>query len=113
MTNIYDTANQLEREVRELPEFAALTAAFEKLQEDGNAYKAFTDFQDVQKELHEKQMSGEDFTEEDMERAQATAMKAQEEPLINELMMKEQAFSMIVNDLNRIIMKPVQDLYER
>jgi len=32
--------------------------------------------------------------------------------LINELMVKEQAFSVIINDLNRIIMTPIRELYE-
>jgi len=35
----------------------------------------------------------------------------QETAVINELMQKEQAFSLVVNDLNRIIMTPVRDMY--
>ena len=51
--------------------------------------------------------------EEDAKQAQEMAMKVQETAVIQELMQKEQAFSMIINDLNRIIMKPVQELYDR
>ena len=32
MSNIYDSANQIEREIRELPEFKALKEAYEKVQ---------------------------------------------------------------------------------
>ena len=56
-------------------------------------------------------MQGEEFSDEDAKQAQEMAEKVQGEALIQDLMQKEQAFSMIVNDLNRIIMQPVQDLY--
>jgi len=44
-------------------------------------------------------------------RQQEMAMKIQTEEVINDLMQKEQGFSTIINDLNRIIMTPVRDLY--
>jgi len=56
-------------------------------------------------------MRGEEFTDEDAEKAQSIATKVQETAVINELMQKEQAFSLVVNDLNRIIMTPVRDMY--
>lgn len=112
MTNIYDTANGLESEIRQLPEFKALEEAFAKLKENPEAYSAFKEFQSFQQELQEKQMTGEDFSDEDAEKAQALATKVQQEETINELMTKEQAFSVIINDLNRIIMTPIRDLYE-
>ncbi|EGT2099932.1 hypothetical protein I2L52_003215, partial [Listeria monocytogenes] len=34
MSNIYDTANQIERELRELDEFKALQAAYEEVKAD-------------------------------------------------------------------------------
>lgn len=112
MSNIYDSANGLERELRELAEFKALEEAFASLKADENAFAVFKEFQEMQKTLQEKQMNGEAFTDEDANKAQEIALRVQEESLINELMQKEQAFSMIVNDLNRIIMTPIRDLYE-
>ena len=106
MANIYDSANELEREIRELPEFKSLEAAFAELKKNETAYEAF------QQSLQEKQMRGEDFSDEDASQAQALAEKVQQEELINELMVKEQAFSVIINDLNRIIMTPIRELYE-
>ncbi|WP_407856028.1 YlbF family regulator [Enterococcus sp. 22-H-5-01] len=112
MANIYDTANGLEREIRELPEFKSLEEAFAQLKANETAYAAFKDFQAFQQGLQEKQMRGEDFSDADAEQAQALAEKVQQEELINELMMKEQAFSVIINDLNRVIMTPIRELYE-
>lgn len=65
MSNIYDSANQIEREIRELPEFKALKEAYEKVQANEEAHKLFKDFQAMQIELQEKQMSGQEFSDED------------------------------------------------
>ncbi|HJG22589.1 YlbF family regulator [Enterococcus durans] len=111
MSNIYDSANQIEREIRELPEFKALEEAYEKVKADEEAHQLFKDFQAMQIELQEKQMSGQEFSDEDAAKAQEMAMKIQAEEVINDLMQKEQGFSTIINDLNRIIMTPVRDLY--
>ncbi|GCF93163.1 UPF0342 protein [Enterococcus florum] len=110
--NIYDTANGLEREVRQLPEFQALEEAFAELKKNETAYALFKDFQAFQQSLQEKQMRGEDFSDEDADKAQDLATKVQQEAAINELMSKEQQFSTIINDLNRIIMAPIRELYE-
>jgi len=52
------------------------------------------------------------MTDEDAQKAQELAGKVQQEPLINDLMQKEQAFSITINDLNRVIMTPLRELYE-
>jgi cell fate (sporulation/competence/biofilm development) regulator YlbF (YheA/YmcA/DUF963 family) len=111
MSNIYDTANQIEKELRELPEFKTLQEAFDKVKADEAAYTLFKEFQNFQQSLQEKQMRGEEFTDVDAQQAQSYATKVQEAEAINELMQKEQAFSIVVNDLNRIIMTPVRELY--
>lgn len=111
MNNIYDSANQIEREIRELAEFKALEAAYATVKENEEEYKLFKQFQAFQQGLQEKQMRGEEFSEEDAAQAQSLATEVQEAETINAMMEKEQAFSMIVNDLNRIIMTPIRDLY--
>lgn len=110
--NIYDTANQMEREMREVPEFIALKEAFEKVKANEETFKLFQEFQEFQMTLHQKQMEGQEFSDEDAQKAQALTEKVQGSLLISDLMAKEQAFSMIVNEINRIIMKPVQEIYE-
>ena len=55
MSNIYDTANQIERELRELDEFKALQAAYEEVKADEAAYTLFKEFQGFQQGLQEKQ----------------------------------------------------------
>jgi cell fate (sporulation/competence/biofilm development) regulator YlbF (YheA/YmcA/DUF963 family) len=111
VSNIYDTANQLERELREMKEFKELTQAYGDVQANEAAHTLFKEFQAFQQELQEKQMRGEEFSEADAEKAQQLATEVQGTELISKIMEKEQAFSMIVNDLNRIIMTPIRDLY--
>ncbi|WP_122645832.1 YlbF family regulator [Enterococcus mediterraneensis] len=112
MANIYDTANQLEREIRQSEQFQELSASFDRLKANEEAYSIFKEFQALQQELQTKMMAGEEVSEEDAQKAQAMAEKVQKEDLINQLMQTEQAFSTVVNDLNRIIMGPVRELYE-
>ncbi|MDN6639453.1 MAG: YlbF family regulator [Tetragenococcus sp.] len=112
MANIYDTANQLEQEIRELEQFQDLSDSFAELKKDEKAYLLFKEFQNFQQELQQKMSQGEDMTDDDAQKAQDLAQKVQQEPLINDLMQKEQVFSTTVNELNKIIMTPLRELYE-
>lgn len=112
MSNIYDTANQLEREIREMQQFQALTESFNKLKADEAAYAIFKEFQDFQMSMQQKMSEGQEMTDEDAQRAQALAEKVQQDALIIDLMQTEQTFSVALNDVNRIIMTPLRELYE-
>lgn len=112
MSNIYDTANQLDREIREMDAFKALSTSFANLKADESAYAIFKEFQEFQMGIQQKMSAGEEMTDADAEQAQALAEKIQKEPLIADLMQTEQAFSLVINDLNRIIMTPLRELYE-
>ena len=109
--NIYDTANQLERDVRELAEFKALEQAYNELKAQEESFQLFKDFQNLQVSLQQKQMQGEDFTEDDAKQMQEIAEKIQNDDVITNMLQKEQALSIIMNDITAIMMKPVQDLY--
>lgn len=113
MANIYDTANQLERELRESEQFQDLKASFDRLKEKTKKRIAYSrSFQGLQQALQQKMMAGQEMTEEEAQQAQELSQKIQQDPIVSELMQKEQAFSLVANDLNRIIMGPVRDLYE-
>ena len=81
MSNIYDTANQIERELRELDEFKALQAAYEEVKADEADYTLFKEFQGFQQGLQEKQMRGEEFTDEDAEKHKALQRKCKKQQL--------------------------------
>ncbi|MFD1672716.1 YlbF family regulator [Agrilactobacillus yilanensis] len=110
--NIYDTANQLEQELQQTPEFLALQKAFADVKNDDFAYASFKKFQEKQMELQQKQMNGQDFTEEDITEMQNMSDQLSKFDTINKLMTEERSMSTLMDDLNRIISKPISDIYQ-
>ena len=53
MANIYDTANQLERELREAEQYKELAQAYEKIRADEAANEVLTEFQALQQTLYQ------------------------------------------------------------
>ncbi|EUJ28901.1 Protein of uncharacterised function (DUF964) [Listeria grayi] len=109
--NIYDLANDLEKGIRETQEFTNLQEAYRSVNADATSKEKFDRFREVQITIQEKQMSGQEIDEETINVAQQVADEVQKDEAIVALMEKEQAMSTIINDLNRIIMTPLQDLY--
>ena len=66
VVNIYDTANEMERQMRETQEFQALKEAFAELKKDEDAFGTFQKFQEKQMQAQQKQMQGTQLTEEEM-----------------------------------------------
>ena len=111
MSNIYDTANQLERDLRELQEFKTVKESFEAIYADETAKALFEEFRTVNVELQQKQFSGQEITEEDIQKAQELGQKVSENEHIKALMKAEQRLNTIMQDINRIITNPLQELY--
>ena len=63
-------------------------------------------------ELQVKQMQGQEILDADVERAQQTAQAIEADENIKSLMESEQKLSQLIQDLNRVIMKPIEDLYK-
>lgn len=110
--NVYDTANQLERELRETDAYKTLQEAFQTIQNDEEASPLFQEFRNIQVSLQQKQMSGEGISEEEVQKAQELSVKVGENEAITKLMEAEKHFSTVIDDLNQIILKPVRDLYQ-
>lgn len=111
MNNIYDIAYDLEKNLREQPAFQSLTVAYEEVKANEEASALFDQFTQMQQELQMKQMSGEGLSDEYIEQAQDIAGRASTNELIQKMMNAEQQLSMIIEDVNKIIMKPLQELY--
>ena len=59
--NIYDDLNKLEETFRKTDEFAEVQNAIETVVADEEAAKLFKNFREVQVELQQKQMQGEEI----------------------------------------------------
>ena len=109
--NMYDHANELERALRASEEFVQLKTMYEAVENDPEAKQVFDEFRNIQLELQQKQMSGVEITQDEVVSAQAIANKVQENETVTKLMEAEQRMNFVVNELNKIIVQPLQDLY--
>lgn len=111
MVNIYDTANQMEQDLKQTQQYQELKTAYEALKADEAAYACFKQLQDLQGQLQQKQMQG-NITEDDFKELQEAGAKAKEFETLQTLMLKEQALSMLMDEVSKIIFQPVQELYQ-
>ena len=109
--NIYDTANQLEKELRETDAFRTLVQAIETVNSEEHSRETFAAFREVTLAFQEAQMTGQEPSEELLEKAKSVSERAHSDDRINALMQAEQQLSVLMNDINRIITKPLQELY--
>lgn len=110
--NIYDDLNRLEATFRKTAEFGEVMQAVDEVKADGEALALFKNFRKIQLTLQEKQMQGEELLAEELEYAQKTAQLAQQNQKIMKMLEAEMKLSGLIEEVNRVLMKPVQDLYE-
>ncbi|AAU22623.1 YlbF family regulator [Bacillus sp. GM2] len=109
--NLHDSAYDLEQALRQSEEYSRLKNLYDEVNGDPSAKKMFDNFRDIQLNLQQKQMNGEDITQEEVEQAQKSVALVQQHEKISQLMEAEQRMSMLIADLNKIIMKPLEELY--
>ena len=110
--NIYDTANQMERELRQTKEYTDLKEAYETVSADEEAGAILKDFQEMQQTIYTKQQMGQEVSEEEIENAQEISKKMTENELTAGLMEKERQLNQVITDINGIIIKPIQEIYQ-
>ncbi|HET7656981.1 MAG TPA: YlbF family regulator [Bacillales bacterium] len=111
MANLYDNAYDLEKAIRESEEYQHLKQCYDELEKDETGKKMFENFRNLQMNLQQKQMQGQEITQEEAEQAQQQMQLIQQHEGISKLMAAEQRMSIVVNDLNGIITKPLEELY--
>ncbi|MDQ0232330.1 YlbF family regulator [Metabacillus malikii] len=109
--NLYDVAYDLEKALRESEDFKALKQLYDEVNADESASKMFENFRNIQLSLQQKQMMGEEITEEEVAQAQKSVQLVQQHEKISQLMAAEQRLSTVVTELNKIIMKPLEEMY--
>ena len=112
MMNIYDDINKLEASLRQTDQFANVKEAIESVKADPEALALFQSFRKIQLSLQEKQMQGEEISGEEIEYAQKTAQLAQTNEKIFHMLQAEMALSQMIEEINRVLLKPVQEMYE-
>ncbi|MFC5713584.1 YlbF family regulator [Thalassorhabdus alkalitolerans] len=111
MSNVYDKAHELARTLRESDEFSNLKDLHEKVENDDVAKRMLDNFRQLQLELQQKQMQGQQPTEEEITQAQKQFEMVQQHETISKLMEEEQRMSTVIGDVNKIITEPLEELY--
>ena len=110
MTNIYDLANELERCIRALPEYKTLVEKKEAIAADAEASALFKEFTDFQEDFYAKMQAGKMPTAEEQASVQELGQKVEANALLKEYLAAQQGLSVYLNDIERIIFKPLQEL---
>jgi cell fate (sporulation/competence/biofilm development) regulator YlbF (YheA/YmcA/DUF963 family) len=110
--NMYDAAYELEKAIRQSGEFQNLKKVYNELFQDETALRMFENFRNVQLRLQQKQMTGQEIFQEEIEHAQKTMALIQQHEKISQLMAAEERMSVLIGELNKIILHPLEELYE-
>lgn len=110
--NLYDIANNLESNLRQSEQYTELKNAYQVVKDTPASQALFDRFRVMQLDLQQKQVQGQEITETEVETAQKLAQEVQENEHISALIESEQRMSVVINDLNEIITRPLRDLYQ-
>jgi len=111
--NLYDTAYALETAIRQSNEYVLLKQLYNEVNTDPVAKQMFDQFRQIQMNLQQKQMMGQNISEEEVQQAQTTVARVQQNEKISRLMEAEQRMSTVIGELNQVIMKPLEELYSK
>lgn len=110
MANVYDLANELERAIRALPEYQTVAENKAKIDADTEAKALFDEFTAFQEGLYAKMQAGQMPTEKDQVAIQGMSVKLEANPILKAYIEAQQALSVYVSDLEKIVFGPLQDL---
>ncbi|MBB6443456.1 YlbF family regulator [Bacillus benzoevorans] len=109
--NLHDSAYEMEKAIRNSDEYQTLRRLYEEVNADPSAKQMFENFRQMQMQMQQRQMMGQEITQQEVEQAQQIVALVQQHPKISQLMEAEQRMSMIIAELNKIILKPLEELY--
>ncbi|HFR4575774.1 TPA: YlbF/YmcA family competence regulator [Streptococcus suis] len=109
-TNIYDIANELERAIRNLPEYKAVEAVKVSVEANPEAKSILEGYIEFQKFIQAKLQAGDIPTEVDQKKMLDFNKQVQGNALLTEYFSKQQQLGTYVADLERIIFTPLNEL---
>ena len=110
--NIYDSVNQVASDLPQTQQFVAVQNAFAALKQDQVAFSMYKEFSELQEVLRNAQLNGQQPKEEDVKKLQELAKKMNDMDAVKNLMAAEQSLNQLLNDINSIIIKPINDVYD-
>lgn len=111
VVNIYDTANEMSRQLTETQEFQNLKKAFDALKADSEAFDSFKKFQQMQVDAQKKQMQGQKPSGDEIKAIQTIAQEISSKKAVQDLMNQERQVDQMLQQINKTITDPLQNLY--
>ncbi|WP_338470532.1 YlbF family regulator [Niallia sp. XMNu-256] len=108
---INESAVQLGNAIQNSDEYKELKKLYTEVQADSAAKSLFEKFRNMQIQMQEKQMSGQDISPEEIANAQIIVADVQKNELINRLMQAEETLNNVIVQINQVVLKPLEDLY--
>jgi cell fate (sporulation/competence/biofilm development) regulator YlbF (YheA/YmcA/DUF963 family) len=109
--NLYNMTHDFERVLRRSNEFKSLKNIYREVNADPETKKLFNKFHNLQIELQNKQMTGQKIMRDEIEEVQKIGEVVQKNEMIVRLIEAEQRMNILIIELNKIITKPLQELY--
>lgn len=109
--NINVCATELEKALRQSEAYIRLETVYNEINNDEATKDIFDNFRKLQMKLQQKQMTGQSPTNEEVIEVQSGAKIVQENEKISKLIDAEQQMGKIIDDINKIFMRPLGDLY--
>ena len=110
MSNIYDSANELSRGLRELPEYKAVKEARDAIQDDAEASKIFADYIAFQHEIQVMAQTGQMLDASFQEKMENFGKLIQGNALLSAFFAKQQQLSIYLSDIEKIVFEPISEL---
>lgn len=113
MVNIYDKANELESALRQSEVFKNVEAGFEALEQNPESKALYKEFIETQNVFVQNMQSGVEPTEEFTASLQELQGKLMADENITKLISAQQALQVAIEDLNKTIFKPLEELFTK
>ncbi|BBH21492.1 UPF0342 protein [Paenibacillus baekrokdamisoli] len=110
--NVYDKAYELTKALQETEEAQELKAALTAARNDPEAKRMMEDFRDKQTVLQQKMMEGEQPSQEEMEMMNKLYEVVTLNPLLNRTFDAERRFSIIFDDVTKIVTESLKTIME-
>jgi len=107
-----DLSEQIAQALQDTDQFKSLKTAFAAMKADDDTYKLFKQFQQIQLDLQQKQMAGQQLTDDEMKNAREVADKVAKIDTIKTLMEAERGVNDLLSNLNKMITEPIQNIYQ-
>lgn len=111
MVNIYDSANQLAKDLEQTQEYENLKKAIADVENDKESAELFKKMDALQTKILTAQQAGQPLSEDDQKAYKELNEKVQKNAKIIALLQSEQAIYKLINDLQKNITNPINDLY--